>query len=330
MEVETVSEEVLQSAVARQPRVRLTFLPTPLHEAPRLAQELGGPRILIKREDLTGLALGGNKGRVLEFVMGDALQSGATTIIAAAYAQSNYCRQAAAAAAQLGIGCHLVLRSGIKSNRWQGNLLLDNLLGAHIHMISANNSAEILAAAEEPPDHPWLVDKRQPVILSVGRLDKLKNHPLLLRAFAQLRSKVECRLILLGEGVLLETLMAEARDLGIADDVDFAGFSRNPMAFMRRADVFVLSSDFEGLSNVLIEAMAVGCPVVSTDAPHGPREVLQDGRLGRLVPVGDADGLARAMEETLRDPGDAAPRRQWAKAFSVSASADQYLRTAGL
>jgi glycosyltransferase involved in cell wall biosynthesis len=166
--------------------------------------------------------------------------------------------------------------------------------------------------------------------LSVGRLDKLKNHPLLLRAFAQLRRRIECRLIVLGEGEQLEKLIAEARELGIADDVDFAGFSRNPMSFMRQADLFVLSSDFEGLSNVLIEAMAVGCPVVSTDAPHGPREVLQDGRLGRLVPVGDADGLARAMEETLRDPGDATLRRQWAKAFSVSASADQYLRTAGL
>ncbi len=76
--------------------------------------------------------------------------------------------------------------------------------------------------------------------------------------------------------------------------------------------------------------MAVGCPVVSTDAPHGPREVLGDGRFGRLVPVGDVDRFARAMEEALREPGDPNPRRNWARAFSVEASADQYLHVAGL
>ena len=188
----------------------------------------------------------------------------------------------------------------------------------------------LIAAANQPPDHPWLADKSVPVILSVGRLDKLKNYPLLLQAFAQLRRKVECRLVILGEGVLLDELWAEARALGVGSDVDFAGFRRNPMSFMRKADLFVLSSDFEGLSNVLIEAMAVGCPVVSTDAPHGPREVLEDGRLGRLVPVGDVGGLARAMEEALHDPGDVTARKQRAASFSVSASADQYLRAAGL
>ena len=125
-------------------------------------------------------------------------------------------------------------------------------------------------------------------------------------------------------------MQAETDSLGLSDCVDFAGFQSNPMAFMRCADLFVLTSDFEGLSNVLIEAMAVGCPVVSTDAPHGPREVLQDGRFGRLVPVGDVDAFARAMEDTLRDPGDPEPRRKWAMSFSARASADQYLRVAGL
>jgi glycosyltransferase involved in cell wall biosynthesis len=189
---------------------------------------------------------------------------------------------------------------------------------------------ELLARAEEPPDHPWLESKTQPVILAVGRLEGQKNYPMLLESFSRLRSRVACRLLILGEGLLLDQLRERAARLGIADSVDFAGYRTNAMSFMRRADLFVLSSNFEGLSNVLIEAMAVGCPVVSTDAPHGPREVLQDGKLGRLVRVGDVDGFAQAMEQTLRDPGDAAPRRDRAMTFSVRASADQYLKVAGL
>ena len=189
---------------------------------------------------------------------------------------------------------------------------------------------ELIAQSYEPPDHPWLIEKSKPVILAVGRLEGQKNYPMLLRAFVQLRNSVDCRLLILGEGALLGTLQEDARQLGLADCVDFAGYRPNAMSFMRSADLFVLSSDFEGLSNVLIEAMAVGCPVVSTDAPHGPREVLQDGRLGRLVAVGDAEGLARAMEESLHDPGDAALRQEWAVTFSVHASADQYLKVAGL
>lgn len=142
-----ITEGELQAAIDRQPRVQLAFLPTPLHELSRFSAELGSGAIFIKRDDLTGLALGGNKARALEFVLGDALESGATTIIAAAHAQSNYCRQAAAAAAQLGLKCHLVLRAGIQSDRWQGNLLLDNLFGAEIHLVSATGTPEILNAA---------------------------------------------------------------------------------------------------------------------------------------------------------------------------------------
>lgn len=189
---------------------------------------------------------------------------------------------------------------------------------------------DLIARSEEvEPDHPWFTEKTCPVVLAVGRLEKQKNYPLLLEAFAQLRERMECRLVVLGEGVLRDELDAEVERRGLSHCVDFAGFHPSPMSFMRRADLFVLSSDFEGLSNVLIEAMAVGCPVVSTDAPHGPREVLQDGRLGRLVPVGDVEGLASAMEDTLRAPGDADARRNWAMAFSVRASADQYRRVAG-
>ena len=189
---------------------------------------------------------------------------------------------------------------------------------------------ELLAASMEPPDHPWLTEKTKPVVLAAGRLERQKNYPMLFRSFTRLRERIDCRLVILGDGKLQDELTAEITRLGLGDSVDLAGFRTNAMAFMRRADLFALSSDFEGLSNVLIEAMAVGCPLVSTDAPHGPREVLRDGRFGRLVPVGDVDGFARAMEESLRDPGDPEPRMRWARSFSVKACADQYLKAVGL
>jgi glycosyltransferase involved in cell wall biosynthesis len=188
----------------------------------------------------------------------------------------------------------------------------------------------LLERSCETPDHPWLANKDKPVILAAGRLEKLKNYPLMLRAFARLREHAECRLLILGEGSQKAVLEAEIARLGIGDCVALAGFRDNAMAYMRRADLFVLTSDFEGLSNVLIEAMAVGCPVVSTDAPHGPREVLQGGRYGRLVPVGDVGALAAAMRQALRDPGDRQAAAAWARSFEVRKCADAYLQAAGV
>jgi glycosyltransferase involved in cell wall biosynthesis len=152
----------------------------------------------------------------------------------------------------------------------------------------------------------------------------------MLEAMRRLRERLDCRLLILGEGDLRAKLEAEVVRLGLSGNVDLLGFRSNAMAFMRRADVFALASDWEGLSNVLIEAMAVGCPVVSTDAPHGPREVLQDGRFGRLVSVGDAGAFAQALEEAIRYPDDPEPRKAWARKFTVDACADRYLETVGL
>jgi len=123
------------------PRQSLGFFPTPLSELPRLSKVLGGPQILMKRDDLTGLALGGNKTRKLEFILGDAVAQGADCIITAGAAQSNHCRQTAAAAAQLGLECHLVL-GGEAPAETQGNLLLDELLGAHIHWAGEHRKGE--------------------------------------------------------------------------------------------------------------------------------------------------------------------------------------------
>ena len=156
-------------------------------------------------------------------------------------------------------------------------------------------SADLDRKARESPHHPWFDDRPCPVILAIGRMKKVKDFSTLLRAFARLLDQRPARLIVLGEGRLRPSLQSQARELGIAERVDFPGFQENPYAFLGKADLFVLSSRHEALPTVLIEAMACGCPVVSTDCPSGPREILEDGRLGPLVPVGDAEALAEAM-----------------------------------
>ena len=130
-------------------------------------------------------------------------------------------------------------------------------------------SPELLEKAAEPVSHPWLGGD-VPVVLTAASLLIKKDYPTLLRAFSRLVSRRPARLVVLGEGVLLATLRTQTEELGIDGQVDFAGFVRNPFAYMARADLFVLSSRFEGLPGVLIQAMATGCPVVSTDCPHGP------------------------------------------------------------
>lgn len=131
--------------LAARPRTPLAFLPTPLHRLPRLEAELGGPRLLVKRDDQTGLGLGGNKTRKLEFLVGAALAQGADVLVTAGAAQSNHCRQTAAAAAALGLDCHLLL-GGAPPARPDGNLLLDHLLGATVHWCGSERKGERLAA----------------------------------------------------------------------------------------------------------------------------------------------------------------------------------------
>ena len=187
-------------------------------------------------------------------------------------------------------------------------------------------SADLDRKARESPHHPWFDDRRCPVILAVGRMKKVKDFSTLLRAFARLLDQRPARLIVLGEGRLQPSLRSLARELGIAEKVDFPGFKENPYAFLARADLFVLSSRHEALPTVLIEAMACGCPVVSTDCPSGPREILEDGRLGPLVPVGDAEALAGAMARTLDDPPAPDPLRERASFFNVEHAVERYER----
>ncbi|WP_281383389.1 glycosyltransferase [Pseudoxanthomonas broegbernensis] len=178
--------------------------------------------------------------------------------------------------------------------------------------------------ASAPIDHPWLRGGEPPVVLAAGRLTPAKDYPTLLRAFAKVRRQRDCRLVILGEGELRHSLEMLIGDLGLGSCVQLPGFADNPFAWMRHAALFVLSSAWEGLPNVLIQAMACGTPVISTDCPSGPREILEDGKWGTLVPVADADALSEAIIERLGETGPNDPRVR-ASYFGVDRSLDSYL-----
>ncbi len=186
-------------------------------------------------------------------------------------------------------------------------------------------TSELLAAARAPSDHPWFSPGEPPVVLGTGRLTPQKDFPTLIRAFAFMRARRPGRLVILGEGEERPRLEALVSQLGIEDDVVLPGFVENPYAYMTRAAAFVLSSTWEGLPTVIIEALACGTPVVSTDCPSGPAEILEGGRYGRLVPVGDVEGLARAIMHTLDTYFDAEMLRRRAGEFTVDRIVDQYL-----
>ncbi|MCO6441869.1 MAG: glycosyltransferase [Nitrococcus mobilis] len=186
-------------------------------------------------------------------------------------------------------------------------------------------SAELFEQAKAPLSHAWFGPDAPPVVLGAGRLDDQKSFPTLLRAFALVRAQRSVRLMILGEGKGRSQLEALTQELGIASDVLLPGFAANPVAYIARAAVFVLSSAYEGLPTVLIEALACGCPVVSTDCPSGPREILQDGRYGPLVAVGDDRALARAILAVLDNPPNRERLRRRATEFSIERGTERYL-----
>ena len=187
-------------------------------------------------------------------------------------------------------------------------------------------SAEIAEMAYATPDHPWMTDGGPPVILSVGRLARVKDFPTLLRAIQQVSMNRPIRLIILGEGSWRKRLENMVCKLGVEAFVSLPGWVANPYSFMSRASVLVLSSKREGLGNVLIEAMACGCPCVSTNCPAGPAEILDGGRFGPLVPVGNATALAVAVESVLDCPPDKSMLLERASDFSFKSSIDHYER----
>lgn len=178
--------------------------------------------------------------------------------------------------------------------------------------------------AQEPVEHPWFKPEEPPVILGVGRLEDQKDFPTLIRAFAQVRQVRPARLVILGWGPDRPQLEALIRELGVEQDVDLPGFVDNPFAYMAKAAVFALSSAWEGLPTVLIEAMAVGTPVVSTNCKSGPAEILQNGQYGTLIPVGDSKALATAILEVL-DGRSKFVSPQWLDQFTLQSSTQKYL-----
>lgn len=196
------------------------------------------------------------------------------------------------------------------------------------HIVTIPNpidTAEIRRQAAQSVEHPWVAPEAPPLILAVGKLKPQKDFETLLRAFALLRAERPVNLMVLGEGEQRGPLTAMVDQLRLRSCVALPGFTHNPYAWMARARIFVLSSRWEGFSNVLAEALAVGCPVVSTDCPSGPAELLEGGALGPLVPVGDTEALAAAMCMRLDSPVGRERLMARAETFSVERAAARYL-----
>lgn len=183
--------------------------------------------------------------------------------------------------------------------------------------------------ARESVEHPWFNEGTEPVIVAVGRLIGVKDFPTLLDAFSVVNRTRRARLVIIGEGEERDSLLKQAHQLGVAERVEIMSFDINPFRYMKRAAVHVLSSVSEALPSVLIEAMACGAKVVATDCDSGPREILQDGKYGTLVPVGDHVALARAIVTALDAPSPSYPEElllPYAEDYAV----ERYLEVMGL
>jgi glycosyltransferase involved in cell wall biosynthesis len=189
---------------------------------------------------------------------------------------------------------------------------------------------DIYEKAREPVSHPWFGEKEKPVILGVGRLETAKDFPTLIRAFAEVRKKKDVRLVILGWGTddARKRLESLAGKLGVKDEVSLPGEMKNPYPYIKGSALFVLSSVYEGMSIVLVEALALRCPVVSTDCPSSPREVLHDGAYGEMVPPGDELAMAGAILRVL-DEGSCGAPEEWLEQFKGTSVIPRYLDVMG-
>lgn len=183
---------------------------------------------------------------------------------------------------------------------------------------------ELMKRAAAPLEHPWFGPKEPPVVLGVGRLTSQKAFNVLIAAFAQVRKSQQARLLILGEGEERPVLEAQIRQLGLDQDVQLGGFVSNPYPYMAHAAIFVLSSRWEGLPTVLVEAMSLRTPIIATDCPSGPREILREGQYGLLVPVDDQLALAKAMADVLSNHTIPPCEESW-KPYELDSITDQYL-----
>lgn len=189
---------------------------------------------------------------------------------------------------------------------------------------------ELFRAAQEPLDHPWFAPGQPPVILGCGRFVAQKNFAILVEAFAQVRRRRSARLLLMGGGRETQALRELGQALGVGDDMLLWDFQPNPYAIMQRSALLVQSSRWEGLPTVLIEALALGLPIVATQCPSGVQEILGGGRYGRLVPVGDRDALAAAMEASLTQGPLAPVPQDWLEPFTLATATRRYCQVLGL
>jgi len=183
---------------------------------------------------------------------------------------------------------------------------------------------ELQEKIKEPLQDNWYTTKNLPIILAMGRLTRQKGFDILLRAFAEVRKQRSVRLLILGEGEDRNYLQNLCKELHIEQEVRLPGFVSNPYPYLANASVFVLSSRWEGLPTVLVEALYCGIPIVATDCPSGPREILNNGLYGQLVPVDDADSLAQAMLIALDDQKASIPSISW-QAFDINTVIQQYI-----
>lgn len=204
----------------------------------------------------------------------------------------------------------------------------------HIHVLPnpvVTPAMEEQVSKVSPAPHPWLTDDADlPVILACGSLTPRKDYATLLHAFALLRQSKAAKLLILGSGSEHDCLVRLSRELGIQKHVDFPGFVDNPIPWMQRAEVFAHTSKWEGLGIVLIEALACGLPVVAMNCPSGPSEILDDGRVGSLIPLGDIQGFAHALLNALTEPSTPGRGQERARQFRSDISAREYLSTLGL
>jgi glycosyltransferase involved in cell wall biosynthesis len=188
------------------------------------------------------------------------------------------------------------------------------------------DTQKISALSLKPVDHEWLVEMRVvPVIVAMGRLSIQKGFDVLLQSFAALRKDMLVRLVILGEGSERQNLETLITRLGVSDDVELPGFVKNPYAYIARADCFVMSSRWEGWPNALVEALACGTPVVSSNCDSGPSEILEQGKYGMLVPVDDVAALTNAMQARLSSVCNANQLRMRVNDFSPEIIAKRYL-----
>jgi glycosyltransferase involved in cell wall biosynthesis len=200
-------------------------------------------------------------------------------------------------------------------------------------VITINNPIvdnNMLNGVNDNPPHEWLQSKDVPVILGVGRLMEQKNFLNLINAFAIVKKHRNARLIILGEGEQRILIEREIKKNNLKDSVILPGFVRDPLRYMKHSSLFVLSSNWEGLPTVLVEALACGCPVVSTDCPSGPREILDEGKYGKLVPTNDSSALGNAILESLDSKIDREILRRRAAEYSIEKVTDRYINILGL